>query len=166
MRLFLAVCAQLMASSASAQHVTDEIDRFTGDRKIAYTAAGVKHPGQPIVTLKTFTLNGDTLVMANFGIFPPPTGRYGVQRFAYNQCHEVNWLADGKPVAMGQVTYSFQRINTSLVEIISQHIPIEKLREIGSAMLVEYRICNSEFWLTQTDLAAARIIAEKLAASP
>lgn len=159
--LLTAAAFAVFAVPAAAQHVTDNVDRFTGEREIAYTASGSPPPGQPIVTIRTFVSQGETKVLASFTIFPK-LNEYARQEFAYLRCHSVNWLVDGKPLAAGVVVYDFERYRRILMEKISQEIPVPALQAIGAARSVEFRICNDEFRLTPEDIAAAKIIAQKL----
>lgn len=158
----LAVALVLVLGQAHAQQVTDEVDRFTGERKLGYTSPGKAQLGVPILSFFA-TQGGKTPVNGIKFMIAPDVGRYGVQQgMQYIGCKQVNWLIDGRPTELGPVVHSFNRYDRVLVEFVIQEASTDQLATIGSANEVEYRICGTEGRLSTQDIAAAREIAGRL----
>lgn len=160
-RLGLAACLAVTLS-AMAQNVTDEVDRFSGQRKLGYVGqtGGL---GQPTVTMFAHIGGKVPLNGIRFMVAPPPTGRYASQRLQYTGCNKIEWLVDGKPLELGMVVKDVQRYDRLLVEFVTQEASTEQLETIGRAQTVEYRICGvTEGTFSVTDIAAAKGMAETI----
>lgn len=152
----------LSFASAHGQTLTDEIDRFTGQRKIGYTSKEKMQFGVPHVSLfgqqgGKVNVNGVKFMIS------PELGRYAIQSsMKYIGCRNIDWLLDGKPFELGVVVHNFQRFDSVLVEFVTQAATTEQLASIGNAQSVEFRICGTEGRFSATDIAAARELASRL----
>jgi len=161
MKLTSLALALVISSTAYAQTVTDEVDRFTGQRKIEYTNRQDKPAfGKPIPGFFIYQGGSTPNSGGRFMISPVP-GRYAVQSPQFVGCRSVDWLVDGAPTKLGMVVHDLKRFDRVLVEFLTQEASIEQLATIGSARHVEFRICGKEGELSREDIDAAREIAAR-----
>lgn len=164
--LLLLSLATTSPTAAQAQNVTDEVDRFTGKRVIAYTNSSKTQLEQPTVSIKAISAAGKTMELFSFLIAARPVSRYSPAPSWLAGCRTVDWLVDGSPVQMGMVVSSPIFTGYGRIDNLIQEIPTEMLATLGNATVVEYRLCGHEFRLAAEDVQAARIIAGKLSGAP
>jgi hypothetical protein len=154
--------AAAAVASASAQNVVDEVDRFTGERKISYTA---ENPRPIDLRKPVFTLRGgidsDGPGFVVQLVFAGNTDRRR-SSWRFLSCNTVNWLVDGQPRQLGPVVHRGEVVRGGTLEFITQQIDVEDIARIGSARAVEYRVCHDEFELTQADIRAFAEVARLL----
>ena len=153
--LAFSICMAIGAT-ASAQNVTDQLDRFTGQRKIEYThqAQGASF-GKAIPSFFIHQ-GGDTPISAVRFMISPEPGRYAIQSAQFVGCRTIDWLVDDKPLKLGMVVHDLKRFDRLLVEFLTQEASLDQLAAIGNAQRVEYRICGKEGSLDPVDIAAVR----------
>lgn len=156
----------LFAAGAQAQAVTEEYDRFTGQRVISYSPPppGRAQFGVPTVRFMA-KIGGTTPINAILFSSSPPLGRYAMQQMQYIGCRKVDWVIDGVPSSFGLVVHDFKRYDRIIMEFVNQAVTAADFARIGSARSVEYRLCGiTEGSLSPAAIAAAREIALKLGA--
>lgn len=159
--LFLFALA--FCTTATAQKITDAVDRFTGERKLVYSATippGRIDLSKPAFTLRAVVKDGVSKVGATF-LFASVSNRQG-SSWRYLRCHNIDWLVDGKPVTMGETLHQGDVVRGGVMETIGQFVPTEAVAKIGMAQRVEYRVCQDEFYLTGEDIAAFKEFAVRL----
>lgn len=164
MRAAAALLALLVgAADASAQSVTDKVDRFSGDRSVKYQGPDNFGQRQPKVSAAVFTKNRQ-----NDGYILLAVSTYSgskISGWRYLECNRVNWLLDGKPFDLGTATHRGDATTTGTIEHLILHATPTQMGEIGRASSVEFRICTDEFSLTSDDIAGIRQVAEKFVPS-
>lgn len=154
----LAILTLGLPGSALAQ-VTDENDRFTGERKIKYESQ-TKYPlGQPSRHARIIVKGGSATGAATFIIGNMADRRTGTA-WKYLRCNRVDWLINGAPADFGEAIHSGQVVRGGVIEIISVPMSPDQIERIGSAATVEFRICNDEYQLSAEDIAGFRRVAE------
>lgn len=164
MRLALSVVLALLAGAvlpAAAQTVSDQYDRGSGERSIAYTADGSRDPGRPVLTFNaSFTgdesWSGVTLAFVSAG----DENRAPSARFA--ACHSVDWIVDGQSLASTRSVHQGSVIDGELIEMIAQDVTPAWVNAISAAQSVRYRVCRDEYALTPGDIKAFATVAAKL----
>jgi len=164
MRLALSVIRAVLAGAVlptAAQTVSDEYDRGSGERSIAYTADGSRDPGRPVLTFNaSFTgdesWSGVTLAFVSAG----DENRAPSARFA--ACHNVDWIVDGQSLASTRSVHQGSVIHGELIEMIAQDVTPAWVNAISSAQSVRYRVCRDEYALTPGDIQAFATVVAKL----
>lgn len=165
MKALLCIIISVACASVSAQEVTDRIDRFTGERQIAYTAANPRPIDlrKPIFTLKGY-IDSDGPGFVVQLVFAGNTDRRRTS-WRFLSCYTMNWLVDGQPTQLGPVIRRGEVIRGGTLEHITQQIDVSDIAKIGASQRVEYRVCNDEFELSQADIRAFREIANLISFS-
>lgn len=162
--IMIGVALALLAPNLHAQ-VKDEIDRFTGDREIAFSSPGRTAVGEPDFVLEGSVKNGRVVMQLKF-IVANTTDRRKGTAWKYLSCHTVDWLVDGTPLQLDAATHRGIVARGGVIEILSQFATPEQLDRIGEAQRVEFRICGDEFLLADVDREGVRSVANKVKGIP
>ena len=65
--------------------------------------------------------------------------------WVYFNCHDVNFLVDGKPWQPESVKFQNQMEKSAAVEVVTATLTRAQVQELAAASRVEYRICRDEF---------------------
>lgn len=147
-----------------AQNVSDEIDRFTGQREITYSTSTKPRLGVPHLFILSQSGGSKAPVHAIRFMISPVPGRHAIQSAQFIGCRTIDWLIDGQPAQFGTVVHDLHRADLTLIEMVVQAVTPEQLAKIGRASSVEYRICGTEGTFSPEDIAAAGVVAAKLQA--
>lgn len=166
MRFACLALAVLSCAPCAAQVVTDSVDRFTGVRVIAYTAPAEKRPDllKPSFTVKASVKDGKFVSLVSLLFASISNPRRGTS-WRYLSCHQVNWLADGKPVVSREAKHNGDVVRGGVIEFVSQELPLASLKQIGDAQTVEYRVCRDVYTLSSQDIEAVGQVARTLESS-
>jgi len=144
-----------------ARNISDDTDRISGERTIAYTADGSRDLARPVFTFNASFVGGESASMVNLAFVSGGDGTSPARpRFA--ACHNIEWLVDGAPLAAGPATHRDRVIDGETIEMIEQDVTPSWVTAIGGANSVRYRVCRDEFELTASDIDAFSVIAAKL----
>lgn len=158
----------LFSACAQAQSVTEEYDRFTGQRILSFSPAASRGPAFGVPTVRFMAkVGGTTPINAILFASSPPLGRYASQQMQYIGCRNIDWVIDGVPAHFGVVVHNFKRYESVVMEFVNQAVTAADFARIGAAKVVEYRLCGiTEGTLSIAHLDAAQEIATKLGAAP
>lgn len=143
-----------------ARTVSDDTDRISGERTIAYTADGSADLARPVFTFNA-SFVGETSSSAITLAFVSRS-EDGVPASRFAACHGVEWLVDGKPLATAPASHRGRVIDGEMIELIGQDVTPAWAASIGRAQAVRYRVCRDEYALTSRDIGAFAVIAAKL----
>jgi hypothetical protein len=160
--LRIALLAIVLAGAAPvcARTVSDDTDRVSGERTIAYTADGSTDLARPVFTFNANLVGEDsssavTLAFVSRGESGAPAPRFAA-------CHGIEWIVDGKPLATAPASHRGNVIDGEMIELIGQEVTPAWAAAIGNARAVRYRVCRDEYALTPGDIGAFAVIAAKL----
>lgn len=160
LRVTSLVLALAAAGSVSAQAIDDQIDRFTGIRKITYKASQ-KPLGQPNVNILG-TIEGENKKFNVMLVFAFISNYRTGSGWHYLSCYNTAWLIDGRPLPLGEAHHDGSVVRGGVIEFIVQSLSLNDIDAIGRGTNVEFRVCNDEFRMDPTDVQAFRQIAIKL----
>jgi hypothetical protein len=148
-----------------ARTVSDDTDRVSGARTIAYTADGSTDLARPVFTFNA-NLVGDSSSSAissaiNLAFVSRGEGG-GVPAPRFVACHGVEWWVDGKPLATASASHRGRIIDGEMIELIGHDVSPAWVASVGHASSVRYRVCRDEYALTPGDIGAFAVIAAKL----
>lgn len=146
---------------ASAQTVSDDLDRITGTRTIRYTADGSTDLTKPVVTFLAAYEGESSLSTISLAFVSQDQGG-GVPPPRFAGCHVIEWFADGQPLAIAPATYRGRVVDGEMIELIDQAVQTSWVLAVAAAGTVRYRVCRSEYTLTSSDVKAFGTIAAKL----
>lgn len=160
-RVVLLAIALASVAPARARTVSDDTDRISGERTIAYIADGSRDLARPVFTFNASSVGGEftsgvNLAFVSGGDGASPAG----PRFA--ACHDIEWFVDGAPLAAGRASHRDRVIDGETIEMIDQEVTSSWVTAIGRAQTVRYRVCRDEFALSPNDIDAFSVIASKL----
>ncbi|MET0756084.1 MAG: hypothetical protein ABWY31_08210 [Pseudoxanthomonas sp.] len=155
----LCALAWATAAPARAQTVTEDYDRISGARTIAYTADGSMDASMPVVTFEA-SFVGEAGSAALTLAFVSGNGGASGARFA--ACHEIDWRVDGRSLAIGRPTYRGRVVDGEMIELIVQEVDAAWASAIANAGDARYRVCRDEYAFTSRDIEAFGRIAAKL----
>lgn len=162
-RVVLLALALALAGVAPvcARTISDDTDRISGERTIAYIADGSTDLTRPVFTFNA-NLVGETSSSAiNLAFVSRSEGSDApAPRFA--GCHGVEWFVDGKPLAAAPASHRGNVIDGEMIELIEQDVTPDWVAVIGNAQAVRYRVCRDEYALTPGDINAFAVIAARL----
>lgn len=146
----------LLAASSLAQggELTDNVDRFSGDRSIVWRALPA--------TKDEFSFSS-TVVVREGGARRAYDGNlitYG-SRGRFANCNQSLWLVDGRRAPNIQTEYKSTRTSDSVIELFYLTDPKEMLPVLAAAKTVEFRICNQEGQISKADLEGIRQVLER-----
>jgi hypothetical protein len=144
-----------------ARTVSDDTDRISGERSIAYTADGSTDLARPVFTFNASFVGEASSSAINLA-FVSRSEAGGVPAPRFAACHGVDWLVDGKPLATAPASHRGRVIDGEMIELIGQDVTPAWVATIGSAQTVRYRVCRDEYAFTPGDINAFAVIAAKL----
>lgn len=156
MRIASFAIALAIAAPVSAQTVTENFDRISGERTVAYTADGSMDTSMPVFTFEAIFVGETSSSSINLAFVSDSAG----SRFA--ACHGIEWFADGRAVPASPPSYRGKVVDGELIELIDQNVTAQWASAIGSAQDARYRVCRNEYSLTHNDIEAFARIAAKL----
>lgn len=160
-------CVVLVAISlasiapARARTVSDDTDRISGERTIAYTADGSTDLARPVFTFNASFVGEASSSAINLAFVSRDEGG-GIPAPRYAACHGVEWIVDGQPLATASASHRGNVIDGERIELIAQDVSPVWVVAIGRAQTVRYRVCRDEYALTPDDIGAFAVIAAKL----
>ena len=161
LRFALLTIALAGAAPVLARTVSDDTDRISGERTVAYTADGSSDLARPVFTFNA-SFVGETSSSAISLAFVSRSEGGGVPAPRFAACHGVEWWVDGKPLATAPASHRGRVIDGEMIEWIGQDVTTAWVASIGSAQAVRYRVCRDEYALTPGDINAFAVIAAKL----
>ncbi len=156
MRIALLAIALTIAAPVSAQTVSENFDRISGERTVAYTADGSMDTSMPVFTFEAIFVGEISSSSINLAFVSNSAG----SRFA--ACHSIEWFADGRAVPVSPPSYRGKVVDGELIELIDQNVTVQWASAVGSAQDVRYRVCRNEYSFTHNDIEAFARIAAKL----
>jgi hypothetical protein len=147
-----------VTSVAAFAEVKVETDRFTGDTTYS----------TPLIAPQSNALNPFAVIFVSDGKMPGfglvMTGMF--RHWKYIDCaNNIHWLLDGKPVQFPPAKHAGKLMGSGYVldGVFYSGLPIEKLKAIASASVVEYKICGDEYKFDETTLSNFRELLSKFA---
>lgn len=156
MRTAFFAIALMVGAPVSAQAVSDNLDRISGERTVAYTADGSRDTSMPVFTFEAIFVGQTSSSSVNLAFVSSDAGA----RFA--GCHNVEWFADGQAVPASPPSYRGKVMDGEMIELIDQSVTAQWASAVGGARDVRYRVCRKEYVLTHNDIEAFGRIAAKL----
>ena len=160
-RFVLLAIALAGVAPVCARTISDDTDRISGERSIAYTADGSTDLARPVFTLNA-SLVGEVSSSAINLAFVSRNEGGGAPAPRFAACHGVEWWVDGKPLATAPASHRGRVIDGEMIELIGQDVTPAWVASIGSAQAVRYRVCRDEYALTAGDINAFAVIAARL----
>ncbi len=154
----ISICVLLAASALStahAQEVSDDTDRFTGAREIKYQSPPAF--GGPQVS-SYINLKGDGGKSFYSIVSVYTSSRAG--GWQYLRCKTMHWLVDGQPFQMPEPVYQGSVLTGGVLEHFVLNMSQDQMRALAQAATVEFKICNDEFKLSPTDHNGLRQVIE------
>ena len=144
-----------------ARTISDDTDRISGERTVAYTADGSTDLSRPVFTFNASFVGEASSSAINLAFVSRDEGG-GAPAPRFSACHGVEWWVDGKPLATAPASHRSNVIDGERIELIGQDVTPDWVASIGSARAVRYRVCRDEYALTPGDIGAFAVIAAKL----
>ena len=160
-RVALLAIALAGVAPVCARTVSDDTDRISGERSIAYTADGSTDLARPVFTFNANFVGEVSSSAINLAFVSRSEGS-GVPAPRFAACHDVEWWVDGRPLATAPASHRGRAIDGEMIELIDQDVTPAWVASIGSARVVRYRVCRDEYALTPGDISAFAVIAAKL----
>lgn len=162
-RLHVVLLAIALAGAVPvcARTVSDDTDRISGERTIAYTADGSTDLARPVFTFNANFVGEASASAINLAFVSRSEGG-GVPAPRFAACHDVEWWVDGKPLTTAPASHRGRVIDGEMIELIGQDVTPAWVASIGGARAVRYRVCRDEYVLTPGDINAFAVIAAKL----
>lgn len=161
MRIAFFAVALALAAPVSAQAVSDNLDRISGERTVAYTADGSMDTSMPVFTFEAVFVGDTSSSTINLAFVSGNEGS-GAAASRFSACHNIDWFADGRPLPAGPASYRGKVVDGEMIELIGQNVTPEWASAVGSAQDVRYRVCRKEYVFTHNDIEAFGRIAAKL----
>lgn len=155
--------ALLVSISAVASDLRDEVvvetDRFTGRTKISYQPTPKSDPsGLDLILLSV--VEPEKPLDAQAVSITLATSSDG---WKYLDCHRLDWLADGKPVMVGDAEHEGSVLDGGgVLEMIGVYTDAKRFGQLARAQSVEYRLCNDEVQMSPAHSSAIRDFYAKL----
>lgn len=161
MRIASFAIALAVAAPVSAQTISENLDRISGERTVAYTADGSMDTSMPVFTFEAVFI-GDTSSSTINLAFVSANEESGAAASRFSACHNIEWFVDGRPLSAGRASYHGKVVDGEMIELIGQNVTPEWASAVGSAQDVRYRVCRKEYIFTHNDIEAFARIAAKL----
>ena len=161
MRIVFFAIALTIAEPVSAQNVSEDFDRISGERTVAYTADGSMDTNLPVVTFEAVFVGGASSSTINLAFVSTSQGS-GAQTSRFSACHDIEWFVDGRSLPAGPASYRGKVVDGEMIELIGQNVSPEWASAVGSAHDVRYRVCRNEYSFTSNDIEAFSRISAKL----
>lgn len=157
MRIASFAIALAIAAPVSAQTVSENFDRISGERTVAYTADGSMDTSMPVFTFEAIFVGETSSSSINLAFVSSDAA---ASRFS--SCHDIVWSVDGRPLPAGPTSYRGKAVDGEMIELIGQSVTPQWASAVGSARDVRYRVCRNEYVFTHNDIEAFARIAAKL----
>lgn len=157
---FLIGSATFLACTAPPP-VQSSYDRFTGRRQTTARLSvetSESGPMSPDFFTVMFSYSGNGGAIQGTILAHAPTA----DGWRFLRCRRVDFLADDRPIAVGNIEHDGDVGSVVLTEAVSFDIPPEDLRALSNSRRAEGRLCNTEFSL---DAAARRVLRDFIVAS-
>lgn len=161
MRIALFAIALAVAAPVFAQNVSENFDRVSGERTVAYTADGSMDTTLPVFTFEAVFFGDASSSTINLAFVSTNEGS-GAPASRFSSCHNIEWLVDGRSLPAGPASYRGKVVDGEMIELIGQNVTPEWASAVGSARDVRYRVCRNEYSFTYNDIEAFGRIAAKL----
>ena len=123
--------------------VSVQPDRFDGHTKIV----AVTHGPDNVPQLMLFaSVKDHKLQIVSLSI------QSSSKEWKYLRCHSVKWLIDGKPVDLGIPEHQGDVSLGGVTESVTFPFSMAKLNLLAKAEKIEFKICNDEITLDDTDV--------------
>jgi len=148
--LLLIFSAGMTSAFAQAGALSDETDRFTGDRVVRWNSL----PSEP-----------ELFGVSSAAIYPKRSAiplAYilsmvtWADHWQFLNCHRNNWLIDGSPAPELKFEYENSMGQSATIERFNLTAERSVLEKLASANLVEFSICGKEGKVSESDLAGIR----------
>jgi len=150
----VAITAAVLAGSAGmamAVTVNDSIDRFTGIRKVMWTPVP-QNPEEFTLTTAFYARKESGLSQLNISLIT------WADQQQYKTCNHTFWLADGKKIEGMNSQYSARHTKNAVIETFELSPTKEALAALESANKVEFRVCNTEGFVSDDDLSGFKAV--------
>jgi len=138
--------------------VMDEVDRFTGIRKISWEN---RLTGPDMGFFATYLVFADK--QGSFKISKPAIVLTTSSReWKYLRCNTTYWLADGKRVEPINVRHDGTTYRGGVIEQVVNEFSLEAFQQLAAAKSVEYRVCNTEAYLFASELEGLKQVTQKI----
>lgn len=161
MRIASFAIALAVAAPVSAQTISENMDRISGERTVAYTADGSMDASMPVFTFEAILVGDASSSTINLAFVSADEGS-GVAAPRFSACHDIDWRVDGRPLQAGLASYRGKVVDGEMIELIGQSVTPQWASAVGSAQDVRYRVCRNEYSFTHNDIEAFARIAAKL----
>ena len=161
LRAVLLAIALAGAVPVCARTISDDTDRISGERTVAYTADGSTDLARPVFTFNASFVGEVSTSAINLAFVSRSEGG-GAPAPRFASCHGIEWFVDGKALATAPASHRGNVIDGEMIELIDQDVTPTWVATIGSARTVRYRVCRDEYALTPGDINAFAAIATKL----
>ena len=161
LRVAMLAIALAGAAPVCARTVSDDTDRVSGERTVAYTADGSTDLARPVFTFNASFVGEVSSSAINLAFVSRDEGG-GAPAPRFAACHGVEWWVDGKALATAPASHRSNVIDGERVELIIQEVNPAWVAAIGNARAVRYRVCRDEYAFTRGDIDAFAAIASKL----
>lgn len=147
--LIAALCIQV----ASAGELVDKMDRFTQKRKLAWMSSLRSSDPAAMGANTSVFFKGDEAVR----VFVYLAG--GFEKARFRSCDRTYWLADGQPVTAESYSYKQTDLDAPPVrklELLTSVFTPAAFKQLASAQVVEYKVCESEGVVPAEDVEGLR----------
>ncbi len=138
---------------SSRGNVEVKYDRFKWKTDLTSTLQQpTPHGGNDVNSFYTWSIHLNAAVKEG-SLAEPPTLMFlfARNRWEYLNCHDLNFLVDGKPYELAS-TFKSTMERGAAVEVLFVPLTRQQLTQLGAAKKVEYRICRDEYTLDSTAL--------------
>lgn len=154
MVLGLAFAASMVAASAAAGVLRDEVNKFSGVRTVEWRSL------PQVEEAFAFTAAVGIPEGSSSRYYKAGLITYGDSRFA--DCNHTYWLLDGKRSPEIQTKYSSSSTGSTTLESFDLVDSSSMLRMIAAAKHVEFQVCGVEGEISQEDLEGIRQLLEQV----
>lgn len=161
MRIAFFAIALAIAAPVSAQAVSENLDRISGERTVAYTADGSMDTSMPVFTFEAVLVGDASSSTINLAFVSANEGS-GAAAPRFSACHDIDWWVDGRPLPAGPTSYRGKVVDGEMIELIGQSVTPQWASAVGGAQDVRYRVCRNEYAFSHRDIEAFARIAAKL----
>ena len=165
MRIALLAISLALAWGAAApvwaQAVSENFDRISGERTIAYTADGSMDTSRPVFTFEASFAGAASSASISLAFVSADEGA-GIPAARFAGCHNIEWSVDGRSLAAAPASHRGRAVDGEMIELIDQDVTVEWASAVAGARDVRYRVCRNEYAFSSRDIEAFGRIAAKL----
>jgi hypothetical protein len=149
-----AILILMMAAPAVAGILQEGSDRFSGTHHVRWSSIPGQSGGFALSTTAFYGKNDR-----------PPA--YSIALLTWSDswqfldCSFLSWLVDGSPAPYLQSKYSHSMAGTATMERFDIRISRENLEILAGAKLIEFKACNTEGVVSESDLDGLRQVVDK-----